>query len=182
MSWAVTNGTLPAGLSLSTTTGAITGTPTGPGATSAFTVTATDSSTPVPLAASVSLAITVTGPPLNIVSPPPAQSGGSLAGGQVGVPYAGTTFASTGGTAPVTWAVATGSLPAGLILAPTTGVLSGTPTTAGKSTFTVTATDATTPTPQTAKIKLTITVVAPLVVTTTSLPAAQIGVPYSVPP
>jgi hypothetical protein len=181
VTWSVTNGTLPAGLSLSTATGAITGTPTGPGATSAFTVTATDSSTPVPLDASVSLAITVNGLPLNIVSPPPTQSGGALAGGQVGMPYAGTTFASTGGTAPVTWSVTSGSLPAGLTLAPATGVLGGTPTSAGKSAFTVTATDATTPTPQTAKIKLTITVVAPLVVTTTSLPAAQIGVAYSAP-
>ena len=40
--YAVTAGTLPAGLSISSSTGAISGTPTGPGGTSNFTVTATD--------------------------------------------------------------------------------------------------------------------------------------------
>ena len=43
------------------------------------------------------------------------------------------TLAATGGTAPYTWAVSSGALPAGLSLA-TTGVVSGTPTTAGTNT------------------------------------------------
>lgn len=44
-----------------------------------------------------------------------------------------------------TWSVTTGTLPAGLSIASATGIISGTPTTAGTTTFTVTATDGTTP-------------------------------------
>lgn len=51
------------------------------------------------------------------------------------------TFAVTGGIAPYTWAVASGTLPPGLTLS-SGGVLSGTPTTVGTSTFTVEAEDA----------------------------------------
>lgn len=57
-----------------------------------------------------------------------------------GVP-ATLTLTATGGTAPYAFTVTTGSLPAGLSLS-SAGVLSGTPTTAGSSTFTVRATDA----------------------------------------
>jgi hypothetical protein len=50
------------------------------------------------------------------------------------------TLNGTGGVAPYTWAVTSGSLPAGLSLS-SGGVISGTPTTAGSSSFTVTLTD-----------------------------------------
>jgi uncharacterized repeat protein (TIGR03803 family) len=52
------------------------------------------------------------------------------------------TLTAVGGTAPYTFAVSAGSLPAGLTLS-SGGVLSGTPTIAGSSSFTVTATDST---------------------------------------
>jgi hypothetical protein len=52
------------------------------------------------------------------------------------------TLSAYGGTAPYTFAVTSGSLPAGLSLS-SGGVLSGTPTAAGSSSFTVTATDST---------------------------------------
>jgi hypothetical protein len=64
----------------------------------------------------------------------------SLLGGTVGTAY-NQTLAATG-TAPITWTVETGSLPGGLTLAEETGVISGTPTTAGKSDFTVKAANA----------------------------------------
>lgn len=56
----------------------------------------------------------------------------------VGSPYAGYTFSASGGG--MAYAVATGALPPGLTLA-SNGSLSGTPTTAGSYTFTVSATN-----------------------------------------
>ncbi|MFN8639973.1 MAG: putative Ig domain-containing protein, partial [Dehalococcoidia bacterium] len=60
---------------------------------------------------------------------PPAIAPASLPGGQVGVAYSQTLSAS-GSTAPYTWTVSAGSLPAGLTLS-TAGVISGSPTTPG---------------------------------------------------
>ncbi|MGO8872919.1 MAG: putative Ig domain-containing protein [Acidimicrobiales bacterium] len=60
----------------------------------------------------------------------------SLPSATVGHAYA-TTLAASGGRPPYTWKVLGGSLPAGLELAGSSGVISGTPTTAGTSTFTV---------------------------------------------
>jgi large repetitive protein len=48
---------------------------------------------------------------------------------------------ASGGSGTYTFAVTAGTLPAGLCLNATTGVLSGTPTATGSSTFTITATD-----------------------------------------
>lgn len=64
----------------------------------------------------------------------------TLPNGTVAVAYS-QILSGSGGTAPYTFAVTSGALPAGLTLTPA-GVLGGTPTTAGSSTFTVTATDA----------------------------------------
>lgn len=52
------------------------------------------------------------------------------------------TYTATGGTAPYTYAVASGALPAGWTLDAATGVLSGTAAMAGTYTFAVTVTDA----------------------------------------
>ncbi|MEO6119712.1 MAG: putative Ig domain-containing protein, partial [Terriglobales bacterium] len=51
------------------------------------------------------------------------------------------TLLTADGTNPISWSVSSGTLPTGLSLAPSTGVLSGTPTTTGTFTFTVQATD-----------------------------------------
>jgi alpha-tubulin suppressor-like RCC1 family protein len=59
----------------------------------------------------------------------------SLPRGYVGIAYS--QIAATGGTGPYNWSVASGSLPAGLTLNESTGVITGTPTTVGTSTFTV---------------------------------------------
>ena len=61
----------------------------------------------------------------------------SLPGGTVGEPYTETILAATG-DASITWSVSNGSLPAGLSLSED-GKITGTPTTAGTSTFTVKA-------------------------------------------
>jgi sugar lactone lactonase YvrE len=96
--------------------------------------------------------------------------------GDAGSPYF-QTLSAVGGAAPYTWSIVSGALPAGLSLS-SAGVISGTPTTAGSSTFTVTVTDSSTP-PQTASQNLTINVVVPLTITTTNLPAGTTGIFYS---
>jgi uncharacterized delta-60 repeat protein len=63
----------------------------------------------------------------------------TLAAATAGASYSATITAG-GGTAPYTFAVTAGSLPAGLTLS-SDGVLSGTPTATGSSSFTVAATD-----------------------------------------
>ena len=61
-----------------------------------------------------------------------------------GAPYS-TALNAIGGTQPYSWSVSSGALPPGLSLGPSTGVLSGTPTTAGAYTFTATVSDAANP-------------------------------------
>ncbi|MBP2208165.1 hypothetical protein JOJ86_005891 [Rhodococcus percolatus] len=68
----------------------------------------------------------------------------SLPGGTVSSAYS-QTLTVTGGTGSKTWSIATGTLPAGLTLAPSTGVISGTPIAAGTSNFTVQVVDSVTP-------------------------------------
>jgi hypothetical protein len=148
ITWSVTQGTLPTGLSLNNSTGAISGTPT-TAATSNFTVQAADSSTPQQLAPKA-LSITVNVAPLAITTT-------TLSNATVGIAY-NATLQSSGGTPPVTWAVTVGLLPAGLTLNTGTGAITGSPTTAGTSNFTVQATDSATPTAQTATQALSITV------------------------
>ena len=60
----------------------------------------------------------------------------SLANGTVNVAYAATLVAS-GGTAPYTWSLASGVLPAGLTLNSASGAIAGTPTLGGTASFTV---------------------------------------------
>jgi hypothetical protein len=64
----------------------------------------------------------------------------TLPNGTVAVPYS-QTLVGSGGTAPYTFAVTSGALPAGLSLT-AAGALAGTPTAAGTSNFTIRATDA----------------------------------------
>jgi hypothetical protein len=73
--------------------------------------------------------LTVTPGPLTITTT-------TLPAATVGVAYTAT-LTATGGTPPYSWSIASGTLPAGLTLAPATGVISGTPTTTGTSSFTV---------------------------------------------
>ncbi len=78
--------------------------------------------------------------------PPPALNitTTSLVAGVVGAPYS-QTVAATGGTAPRTFSISAGDLPAGLALA-ANGVISGTPAGGpGTSDFTITVTDSASP-------------------------------------
>jgi hypothetical protein len=82
--------------------------------------------------ANLTVTVVATTAPLITASTPPNT-------GTIGTPYS-YTFVAGGSPAPG-FSVASGTLPAGLTLNPTTGVLSGTPTTAAASTFTVQATN-----------------------------------------
>ncbi|WP_181257055.1 IPT/TIG domain-containing protein [Pseudaminobacter soli (ex Li et al. 2025)] len=70
-----------------------------------------------------------------------SPASGALTSGTTGVAYAGVTISASGGTAPYSYAVTSGSLPAGLALG-SAGDISGTPTTTESARFTVTVTDA----------------------------------------
>jgi hypothetical protein len=65
----------------------------------------------------------------------------TLPNGSVGTAYNQIVSAS-GGTPPYSFAISSGALPTGLLLNPSTGAITGTPTAAGTFTFTITATDA----------------------------------------
>ena len=78
-----------------------------------------------------STTVTVTTSPLVI-------STKSLATGTVGALYS-STVAATGGALPYTWSIADGTLPTGLTLNTSTGVISGTPSAAGTFNFVVQA-------------------------------------------
>jgi hypothetical protein len=127
--WTNVSGTLPAGLSLSTN-GIISGT-AAVAATNNLTVQVTDS-----LGSSLSqaLKLVITNAPLLRITTT------SLPNGTSGVPYS-QTLGATGGHPPYNWTRTLGFLPPGLSLS-TNGVISGTPTTNGTSTFTVKLTDA----------------------------------------
>ncbi|MFN2631877.1 MAG: putative Ig domain-containing protein, partial [Thermoanaerobaculia bacterium] len=83
-------------------------------------------------------------------------SGGALPFAIVGSPYTAS-LQSSGGKAPLSWTLQSGALPAGLTLS-STGVIAGTPTGAGNSTFTVQVVDSTAGTPQKATQTLSLSV------------------------
>ncbi|MEA5150472.1 putative Ig domain-containing protein [Xanthomonas arboricola] len=165
--YAVTAGALPAGITLDGSSGALTGTPGSVGSFS-FSVTATDSTTGTPSQATRSYTLTIAAPPI-VVAP------STLPAATRGTAYSQTLSAS-GGTAPYTYALASGTLPAGITLA-SNGTLSGTATVEGSFNVTVTATDAGSFTGNQA---YTLTVAGPnLVLPASTLPAGTAGQAYS---
>jgi Putative Ig domain len=118
--------------------------------------------------------------PFAIVSQPQVAvvTAGALPAATVGVPYS-TTLQSDGGTGTNNWSVSVGSLPAGLSLNATTGVISGTPTTSGQSGFIATTADPGPPA-QTASGGLSITVApaAPVTTPTTTAKTPTVGIAY----
>nr|WP_324251942.1 putative Ig domain-containing protein [Xanthomonas arboricola] len=165
--YAVTAGALPAGITLNGSSGALTGTPGNVGSF-AFNVTATDSTSGTPSQATQSYS-------LNIAAPPIVVAPSTLPAATRGTAYSQALSAS-GGTAPYTYTLASGTLPAGLTLA-SNGTLSGTATVEGSFNFTVTATDAGSFTGDQA---YSLTVAGPnLVLPASSLPAGTAGQAYS---
>jgi hypothetical protein len=159
--FAVTTGTLPTGITM-TSTGVFSGTPTATG-TFTFTVTATDS-----VAATATKSYTV------VINPTIAITTTSLPNWTAAFAY-NKTIATTGGTAPITFVTTGGTLPPGVSLS-SSGVLSGTPTTAGSYSFDVKATEkAGTSSTQ----SYTVVIQPAVAIVTTALPTWTAGLAFS---
>ena len=121
--YSVIAGALPPGLSLDPSSGDISGTTTTAGSFN-YTANVVDS-------ANTSVTVTCNlkvQPHLEMNCPPEVK------GGMVGQPFS-STFVVHGGVAPFTFTLVSGSLPPGLTLNSTTGVVSGIPTMAGSFTY-----------------------------------------------
>ena len=115
---------------------------------------------------------------IQISAPVAINTASPMLSGMVGTAYL-QMFSGSGGETPLTWSLASGSLPGGLTLTPS-GNLTGTPNSAGTANFTVRLTDTSTPTAQTAMKAMTLVIVPTLTITTASpLPTAQPGTAYS---
>ncbi|NVI85585.1 putative Ig domain-containing protein, partial [Janthinobacterium sp. BJB401] len=167
--YTVSSGTLPAGLTLSSS-GLLSGTPTAAGsftltvqAADAHLFAGTRSYTPVISSAVVSLTPT------------------TLPNATAEAAYTATLTAA-GGTAPYTFSVSSGTLPAGLTLNAATGVLSGTTNVAGSFPVSIKVADSSTGTgaPFSATNSYTLSVGVPTItVTPATLPAATVATAYS---
>ena len=161
--WSISNGALPAGLTLEAAGGAITGNPIATATGASFTVTVTDSSKPVQTK-SETLALTIAPPALAFGTTP-------LPAATTGVPYT-TTLTASGGTPPYAFSLTSGTLPDGLSLNASTGTIGGTPAAAVSSAplgFTVT--DSGVPV-QTATRSATLTVNPPITLSISPIRAA----------
>lgn len=127
--YSVTSGALPPGLTLHPSTGAVTGTPTA-GGSYELTITATNVAGSVPIA----LTLHVSAPPSLFVD------------GHLGSPTVGASFVDgilTDGSPAPTYSISAGTLPAGLTIDSTSGVISGIPSVPGQAySFTVLASNA----------------------------------------
>jgi hypothetical protein len=163
--WSIAAGSLPPAINLGASTGALTGTPTTAG-TYNFTVRVVDRTGDSDTAA------------LSIVVDPAAAlviTTAALPNGAVGAQYS-QTLAATGGSGGYQWSRTAGSLPGGLSLS-ASGAITGTPTAAGVSSFTVRVADSG---GRTASKMLTMTVDAPaLTISTATISAGTVGTPYS---
>ncbi len=129
--FAVASGSLPPGLSLNPTTGAISGEPTST-ASSPFSFTiGVHSGDGEFVTKAYSL----------VINPAVKFATSSLPAATVNQSGYSQTLGVTGGTGSITFALTSGALPTGMSLNATTGTISGTPTAPGTSTFQITAID-----------------------------------------
>jgi hypothetical protein len=163
-SWSVTSGSsLPSWLQLSTS-GTLSGLPPTTAVTTSFSVTVTDS-------AKATAAATLTLPVALTITT------STLPNGAVNASY-NQTLAGGGGTPPYAWKLASGALPTGLSLNPSSGLINGTPQTANTFQFTIQLSDSASPANSATK-NYQIVISSGVVITTTTLPNATVGIAYS---
>ena len=133
-------GTLPAGITWNAATATLSGTPTEAGSFP-ISIKAADSTTGTgsPFSVTNAYTLTVAGPTIAVT-----PAAGALTAATAGVAYTTVTFGASGGTAPYTFSLASGAVPAGMTFNAAAGTLSGTPTAVGSFSFSVKATDSTT--------------------------------------
>ena len=170
--WGVTNGALPPGLTLNPSNGNISGTATSTGSFR-FTLRVTDS---IPQFDEQNFTLSINAPA------PPEINAFSLPTGTVNQPYPNTQLTATGGTSPYTWTVTPALAGGALTLDPSSGVISGTPTSGQVMSHTFRVTDSTQPTHLFDEVTRTLTIIAtatPVTITTSSLPRGIVGQAYS---
>jgi len=128
-SWSLTAGALPPGLQLEANTGLVAGTPSVAG-TESIGFEVQDSGQH-----SASMTLTI-----NIAAQTPSSPLGinttTVPAGTIGASYS-FALSADGGVPPYSWRLASGALPAGLVLGSTTGTVSGTPTQVGDQSTTI---------------------------------------------
>ena len=159
--WTITSGALPAGLSLDSSTGAVSGAPN-TAEIGSFTVEVMDQADSTDSAA---LSITI--------NPPMVIATTSLPDGTVGAAYS-EFLAANDGTLPYSWSLLSGPLPSGLSLT-LAGEIQGTPGTAGAYAITLQVEDGAGATDTQA---LTITINPPVVISTSSMAQGTVGALY----
>jgi hypothetical protein len=167
--WTLVSGSLPSGLSMNVS-GLISGTPTVSGLFT-FVVRATDSIGATAVA-SLTLQVVSDIEQLRIIS------SGALDQGSTGVAYS-FQLLFAGGVPPRVWSSGTGSMPPGLSLNSSSGVISGAPTQVGTFTFTVRLTDSTETTATSQPLQITIVPGPLLILTTGDLTRGTVSAPYS---
>jgi hypothetical protein len=166
--FSVQSGTLPAGLSLNSTSGLLNGTPTSTGTFSGV-FAATNSQGTATRAFSFTVNAPLAAPVFTSAALSPAIVTGS--------PYS-TTLTASGNPAP-SFSVQSGTLPAGLSLNPTSGVLSGTPTSTGTFSGVFAATNSQGTVTQAFSFTINEPLVAPAFTSAALSPTILTGSPYS---
>jgi type II secretory pathway pseudopilin PulG len=131
VTWSITAGSLPAGLTLDPASGAVSGTPTATVTNRSVTITVTDA-----FLRTSSTTFTWS------VVPDVSITGGADKTWTTGTTIPTFTLTASGGTgAPYSWSDPNSTLPAGLLLNPSTGQITGRPTTPGVYAVTIRVTD-----------------------------------------
>jgi hypothetical protein len=166
--WSQLSGIVPSGLSFDPATGVFSGTPD-QFVDASIAVQVKDSAAQPNTANGVVTLSVKSGLVINTTALPKAT---------VGVKYTQALSAS-GGKAPYSWSLLSGTLPDGIVFSPSSGVFSGTPTKPAASGFTIQVKDSE-GTPATLSGSVSLAVVAPtLAITTTAVPIAKVGTNYS---